>query len=232
MVITAAVLRESHAARNSELAQIGSTEVIEIIDGVKSIKFALWSRIYFVTIPQLASYFNRSTSEIRHSVRSSYKEEFNSDGVRCLTGQDSLDAHRAMNYGQNSSPIIICPAKSVLRLAIILSWDNDLAQKIVSHYAFRLNTKSNNRSNNDDLTAEIAKLSQIIADSQQQMLLTTQKLLNIVSTKTADVQTPNFVEASQDFPVFNDRSFCATELINNGSAEREYYDASLHSIDY
>ena len=48
MVITAAVLRESHAARNSELAQIGSTEVIEIIDGVKSIKFALWSpNVYF-----------------------------------------------------------------------------------------------------------------------------------------------------------------------------------------
>ena len=48
MVITPAVLRESHAARNSELVQIGSTEVIEIIDGVKSIKFALWSpNVYF-----------------------------------------------------------------------------------------------------------------------------------------------------------------------------------------
>ena len=48
MVITPAVLRESHAARNSELAQIGSTEVIEIIDGVKSIKFSLLSpNVYF-----------------------------------------------------------------------------------------------------------------------------------------------------------------------------------------
>ncbi|MDJ0719371.1 MAG: hypothetical protein QNJ54_34995 [Prochloraceae cyanobacterium] len=48
MVITATVLRESSAARNSELAQISSTEVIEIIDGVKSIKFSLWSpNVYF-----------------------------------------------------------------------------------------------------------------------------------------------------------------------------------------
>ncbi len=89
-------------------------------------RFILGQGIYFLTIPQLASYFNRDTSEIRHSVRSSYKEEFNSDGVRCLTGKESLSVHQAMNYGQNSSPIIIIPAQSVLRLAIILSWDNDL----------------------------------------------------------------------------------------------------------
>ncbi len=48
MVITAAILRESSAARNSELAQIDSTEVIKIIDEVKSIKFSLWSpNVYF-----------------------------------------------------------------------------------------------------------------------------------------------------------------------------------------
>ncbi len=64
------------------------------------------------------------------------------------------------------------------------------------------------------------------------MLLTTKKLLNIVSAMSTDVQNSNIVEPSQDFPVFNERSLWAAESINNGGTGQDYYDGLTNSIDY
>lgn len=182
MILTREILQESPAARNLELDQITESRIKEIIQKVKPLKFTLWDDIEFITVPQMAYYFGCDTGTLRGKIRQSYCEEFERDKVKCLVDKEQRKAaHSALSQTYNKSKLIICPPKAVLRMAMIISSQNDLAAHVVETWVEE-NKGLDKLFLPDDKTIakSLAELSQTVAISESRILEIAQKVLEVL----------------------------------------------------
>ncbi len=212
MTLSVEVLRESPAARNLELDRISSRIVKLILEDVKLIIFSNWTGIDFITVPQMAEIFKAETKQIRNLIRGRhYEEEFTRDGVKCLTDFEAIQANYALGVGKNRSKLIICPPKSILRLAMITSEYNNMALEITRYFVEYINKKERSNLDNDsDLKQQITTLTQIVVSSQDQWSKTNQALTQITSSLAASPQ--NSVGEEATYSEKADFDFQATEL--------------------
>ena len=218
MMITPEVLRESIAARNLSLEQLGSEQAKEIICAVKPIKFANWLGIDFITVAQAAHFYNINAGVIRYKTRKSYQDEFTRDGVKCVVDKkDTLEAHYALSAAKNTAQIIICPPKAVLRLAMILSIENNLAYQIVESYL--------NRSQTKEIEAKILPQAALVNQFHRfskEMLKINQQILQLLSANNLKTRDSQLTLEDEEYLIEESESFFPERAVINGNYSTKY----------
>jgi len=232
MLLSLEVLRESAAARQSELSYLSNDRAKEIILRVKPIHFARWSGIDFITVPQLAVFLSLSQEKIRNLFRTRF-DEFRNDGIKRVRDTEAIAAHLARDSTNSRSPMIICPPLAILRTAMFLSGENSVCAEVVQTYIEEmlksirasndleedLNKINNEPNSQIDLYQKIVGLEKNITIIQQQLSQTTQQLAKVIlqsqepqspvyeSTKKQKVNTlANLDDLYQEVPTTSKRN--------------------------
>lgn len=120
MNLSDSVLIESKSARDQGLSAIaakGSQE--RILNKVRVIFFSLWRGEGYLTIEEVAVYYDVPKNTIAKNVQRC-REEFLADGVKVLRGNDLRDAKDTMSLPSTISQITLFPPRAVIRMGFIL----------------------------------------------------------------------------------------------------------------
>ena len=107
------------AERNACLASISNDRACEILNKTQVLFFALWKGVGISTTEQVAIFYEVPTSTVRQvSVR--LRDEFVSDGLKCVQGQDLDDARDILSLASRASQLVLWTPRAVLRLGMVL----------------------------------------------------------------------------------------------------------------
>ncbi len=122
-------LVESKAAREQGLAKLKAQHSEErILNKVKSLFFAVWRGVGRISRQQLAEFYEVSVDTIDSNYQRS-KDEFVSDGVEVLRGNDLKEGKRIMRLPSSSSQETIYTPAGALRMGFILR-DSEVAKTV------------------------------------------------------------------------------------------------------
>jgi hypothetical protein len=114
------VLIESRSARDEGLACISNQEAqISTLSKAKNILFSLWRGNEYLTIRQVAEYYEVPENTIRQNY-TRCKTEFDSDGVLRVERDDLKEVRDIMSLSSFSPRAVLFPARSVVRMGFIL----------------------------------------------------------------------------------------------------------------
>lgn len=114
------ILIESRSARDEGLACMASQETqVSTLSKAKNVLFALWKGISYLTIRQVAEYYEVPENTIRQNY-TRCKTEFDSDGVLRVEGDALKEVRDIMSLSSFSPRAVLFPARSVVRMGFIL----------------------------------------------------------------------------------------------------------------
>lgn len=122
-------LVESKAAREQGLAKLKAQHSEErILNKVKSLFFAVWRGVGRISRQQLAEFYEVSVDTIDSNYQRS-KDEFVSDGVEVLRGNDLKEGKRIMRLPSSTSQETVYTPAGALRMGFILR-DSQVAKTV------------------------------------------------------------------------------------------------------
>jgi hypothetical protein len=120
MAFSNSILIESRSARDEGLACIASQETqISTLSKAKHVVFSLWRKTGYLTIPQVAEYYEVPENTIRQNY-TRCKTEFDSDGVLRVEGDTLKEVRDTMSLSPFSPRAVLFPARAVVRMGFIL----------------------------------------------------------------------------------------------------------------
>lgn len=123
------VLLESRSARDEGLACISNQETqISTLSKAKSVLFSLWRGTEYLTIRQVAEYYEVPENTIRQNY-TRCKTEFDSDGVLRVGGEDLKEVRDIVSLSSFSPRAVLFPSRAVVRMGFILK-DSAVAVKV------------------------------------------------------------------------------------------------------
>ena len=127
-ILTDSVLTESKSARENQLAQINEERATEVLNKIKSLYFALWKGEGIATTEEMSDFYEVEAPTIRQ-IRQRHSEEFSSDGVKTLRGQDFKDVRDTLSLTYRQSSITVWTPRAALRLGMLLR-DSIVAKQV------------------------------------------------------------------------------------------------------
>ena len=122
-------LVESKSAREQGLAKLKAQHSEErILNKVKSLFFAVWKGVGRISRQELAEFYEVSVDTIDSNYQRN-KDEFVSDGVEVLRGNDLREGKRIMRLPSSSSQETIYTPAGALRMGFILR-DSEVAKTV------------------------------------------------------------------------------------------------------
>jgi hypothetical protein len=129
MQVSETVLIESKSARDAQLVSVDSDRAMQILNKAKAIIFALSKKgVAMVTTEQMAEFYETSEEVVRKaSLR--HKDEFESDGLRVLSGKSFSDVRDLLSLSPKAHTTTIWTPRSAVRLGMIMR-DSGVAKRV------------------------------------------------------------------------------------------------------
>ena len=128
MILSDSVLIESKSARDNQLARVSHDRAQEVLNKVKSLYFALWQGIGTCTTEQVADFYEVPADNARQLLKT-YRDEFESDGVKTLRGKTLRDVRDLLSLTSAPSNLTIWTPRAALRLGMLLR-DSEVAKQV------------------------------------------------------------------------------------------------------
>ncbi|WP_392534315.1 hypothetical protein [Nostoc sp. C117] len=119
---------ESKTARDSQLLATSNSDAENILNKVKQIFFAVWEGSGWLTLKQVAEFYEVSEETIDANFKR-HRDEFEADGIRLLRGQALNDARCIMHLASKTSSVNLFPPRAVMRMGFILR-DSEIAKQV------------------------------------------------------------------------------------------------------
>jgi hypothetical protein len=120
-VVDPEALTESKILRDKEIAKASEDQAQRILRKVKHIFFALWNGTGYLTLKQVAEFYEVGEEAVRSLCRPErHKSELWSDGVRILRKQELNDAPVVLTGASTTSQLTVFPVRGILRVGFIL----------------------------------------------------------------------------------------------------------------
>jgi hypothetical protein len=124
----AELLTESKTLRDKEIAKASEDQTQRILNKVKQLYFAVWDKAGRATRQQVANFYEVPVETVDTNFRR-HKEEFLSDGVKVVSGEDLRELRFIMNLSSSSPKETIYTPRGVLRMGFILR-DSAVARQV------------------------------------------------------------------------------------------------------
>lgn len=119
--VEAEALTESKILRDKEIAKASEDQTRRILNKVKQVFFALWNGTGYLTLKQVAEFYEVGEEAVRSLCRPErHKAELESDGVKTLRRQELKDAPVVLTGASTTSQLMVFPIRAVLRVGFIL----------------------------------------------------------------------------------------------------------------
>jgi hypothetical protein len=119
--VEAEALTESKILRDKEIGKASEDQAQRILSKVKHVFFALWNGTGYLTLKQVAEFYEVGEEAVRSLCRPErHKSELESDGVRILRRQELNDAPVVLTGASKTSQLTVFPVRAVLRVGFIL----------------------------------------------------------------------------------------------------------------
>lgn len=116
-----AVLVESRAAREKQMAEMTNERAEDLLSRAKAIVFAAWKGEGIATTEQIADFYEVPSSTIRSIIREgNHRDELNADGLKTLRGKDLRDARAIIALPSDTSQALVWNPRAALRLGMFL----------------------------------------------------------------------------------------------------------------
>jgi hypothetical protein len=121
------VLVESRTARENSLSNL--SDPIDTLCKAKALVMAMWQGQNIATTQQLAEYYEIPDNTVRQIYKRN-KQEFDSDGVKTVKGQDLRDVRDTVSLSQTRIPsLTVWTPRAAIRLGMLLQ-DSPVAQQL------------------------------------------------------------------------------------------------------
>jgi hypothetical protein len=122
------VLLESPAARNAQLAQIGTDRAEELLTQAKALHFNVCQGTGIATTEQVAEFYEVPLDTVKSAVKY-HRSEFDADGLKVLTGKELSSVRLKFNLTNKTRNLTIWNPRSTLRLGYLLR-DSEIAKAV------------------------------------------------------------------------------------------------------
>jgi hypothetical protein len=123
-------LTESKILRDKEIGKASEEQTRRILNKVKQVFFALWNGTGYLTLKQVAEFYEVGEEAVRSLCRPErHKAELEADGVKTLRNQELKDAPVVLTGASKTSQLMVFPIRAVLRVGFILR-DSEVARQV------------------------------------------------------------------------------------------------------
>ncbi|MEP0872390.1 hypothetical protein NDA01_21480 [Trichocoleus desertorum AS-A10] len=127
-IVSDSVLVESKSARDNQLAQVSHDRATEVLNKTKALFFALWQGVGLASSHHLAEFYETDVETVQKLCQR-HRDEFETDGLKVLRGQDLRDAVDILSIPSKTSQALVWTPRAALRLGMLLR-DSEIAKAI------------------------------------------------------------------------------------------------------
>jgi hypothetical protein len=122
------VLLESPAARNAQLAQIGTDRAEELLNKAKALHFDVCKGTGIATTEQIAEFYEVPIETVKSAVKY-HRSEFDADGLKVLRGKELNLVRLNFNLTSDTKGLTVWNPRATLRLGYLLR-DSEIAKAV------------------------------------------------------------------------------------------------------
>ncbi|MFN6539344.1 MAG: hypothetical protein RM021_023740 [Nostoc sp. EkiNYC01] len=119
---------ESKTARDSQLLATSNQEADNLLNKVKQIFFAVWEGVGWLTLKQVAEFYEVSEDAVDANLKR-HRDEFDLDGVKLVRSEELEFVRDIMSLTNKTRSANLFPPRAVMRMGFILR-DSEIAKQV------------------------------------------------------------------------------------------------------
>lgn len=123
-----AILVESRAARERQMAEMTNERAEDLLQRAKAILFAAWQGDGIATTEQVAAFYEIPADTVQTAIKS-HRDELKSDGLKVLRGKSLREVVSVFDTSPSTPSLTVWTPRAALRLAMFLR-DSDVARQV------------------------------------------------------------------------------------------------------
>jgi len=128
MELSQEIFVESKTARDNQLSATSNQEADNILNKVKQIFFAVWEGSGWLTLKQVAEFYEVSEDAVDANLKR-HRDEFDLDGVKLVRGEELEFVRDIMSLTNKTRSANLFPPRAVMRMGFILR-DSEIAKQV------------------------------------------------------------------------------------------------------